>query len=70
MTTTDQRHTATTRLALTFAHANAHSALVANGYTTSKTDERLYVKDCQLYKVAWVHRNDFGQITYIDLVEF
>lgn len=65
----NQRHTTTTRLELTFAHANAHSALVANGYTTSKTNERLYVKNGQLYKVAWVHRNNFGQITYIDLIE-
>jgi len=66
----NQRHTATTRLELLYNHSNVHTALVANGYNISKTDSRLYIKDCQLYKVAWVHRNNFGQITYIDLVEF
>lgn len=30
---------------------------------------RLYVKDAILYKIAWLHLNNWGQLVYIDLIK-
>lgn len=56
------------RLELLYNYADAVTALASNGYTIDRTDKRLYVKNGQRYKVSWIHRNGWGQLTYIDLL--
>ena len=40
-------------------------ALFNDGY---KKKGRYYAKDGENYKIAWVHRNNWNQITYIDML--
>lgn len=38
------------------------------GYIYDKCNRYLFDRDNIRYKVAWIHRNSWNQITYIDLI--
>ena len=40
--------------------------LASIGY---EKDGNVYKKDGCMYKIAWLHTNSWGQLSYIDLIE-
>lgn len=39
-----------------------------NGYIFDNEHRYLFDEDNIRYKIAWIHRNDWNQVTYIDLI--